>query len=140
MNERFLSKAKRLDNGEWIEGYYGMKDDDTHLIMQSTFNQYSDNLYFTDYKIDPSTLCQCTGLKDKNGKLMYENDIVMEYHSEGQQLDYPHTIIWDDGFKLQGKWMPHPLETKGTHKGGNFSYDYKCTFEIIGNTHDKEEE
>lgn len=71
-----LFRAKRIDNGEWVEGQYAyMLNPRTesgepikHLICNGT-NIFND-------VIDPSTLCQYTGLKDWNGKMIWENDII----------------------------------------------------------------
>ena len=78
MEYRYLFKAKRIDNGEWVQGYlvYDNRDKLYRIIMEI---QYSTGTCITTDnapRVDSSTICQCTGLKDKNGKLIWENDIV----------------------------------------------------------------
>lgn len=81
MEDRYLFKAKRVDNGEWVQGYYvkglNMYDKEVYLIFEPNTMFYSSGETDGWYKVDPTTICQCTGLKDKNGKLIWENDIVV---------------------------------------------------------------
>ena len=70
MENRHLFRGKRIDNGVWACGYlYGIWE--KRYILWGMFNDIPGMI-----EVDPATVCQCTGLKDKNGKLIFENDIV----------------------------------------------------------------
>lgn len=82
MEDRYLFKAKRADNGEWVTGYYTKS-----IVNGSVFGYIRESIFGTDIKIMLNTLCQCTGLKDKNGKLIWKNDI-MKYQLDGKTRIY----------------------------------------------------
>ena len=77
MEDRYLFKAKRIDNGEWAAGSLIACEDGTCKIATSCL-EYKDNeqIHVCTYDVYRDTICQCTGWKDKNGKLIWENDIV----------------------------------------------------------------
>lgn len=84
MENRYLFKAKRIDNREWVQGYlYGIWE--KRYILWGMTNDIPDMI-----EVDPSTICQCTGLKDKNGKLIWENDVV-------DFLGHKGTVVFERG-------------------------------------------
>lgn len=68
MEERYLYRAKRTDNGEFVEGLLTIMRGQFHIINPDDEN--------TAYPINESTICQCTGMPDKNSKVAYEHDII----------------------------------------------------------------
>ena len=89
MNDRFLFRGKRLDNGEMVQGYLFKIWDDCFILWGTT------NGVPNQTKIDPATIGQCTGLKDKSGKLIFEGG---RFHLGDPLITY--IVVWHDaGFK-----------------------------------------
>ena len=74
-----LFKAKRIDNGEWVEGDL-RQDRDLGTVYISGWDYYTTDGGLErepfEYEINPETLCQFAGMMDKNGSRIWENDIV----------------------------------------------------------------
>ena len=99
-----LFKAKRKDNGEWVEGY---------LFKQVAIE---DRIYFAievidstvkAYEIDENTICQYTGLTDKNGCKIWENDII-EFEDVGEEgYEYKEGFDFTNRARVEfaeGRW------------------------------------
>ncbi len=129
METRYLFRGKRIDNGGWVCGYiarYGHTGREKYYIIPS----YASDLY--SFLIDKNTICQCTGLKDKNGKLIWENDIVFVSDADGcsGQMD---TGVGKISF-IEGLWY-----IEGRVQNGLYDIDKCFQIEVIGNKFDNPE-
>ncbi len=128
MNDRYLFRAKRIDNGEWVEGLLTIMWGQFHIINLNDEN--------TAYPIDPSTICQCTGLKDKNGKRIFEGSIVRytERRLGGEDVPVMHPVKFDEGGFCVNHYFLNNWQRNG--HGGNAKLE---GIEAIGNVFDNPE-
>lgn len=127
MNDRYLFKALRIGwknlpkEEQWAQGYFIKKHGIPFIYETSECPMNSLEIY-------ESTLCQCTGLKDKNGTLIWENDIVITPKEDGYSL-----ICWND---TEARWEMHN-ETEGIVL--DFDNYWSNEIEVAGNRIDNPE-
>lgn len=147
MKDRYLYKAKTC-NGEWVTGQYvkglDMYAKEVHLIFEPTKIFYSSGETDGWSEIDPTTICQCTGLKDIHGNLIWENDIIhkqfyTDYDAYANSEAYNGRIQYEDGgwsveiTKSDGSVCVLPIIEMIA-----YSKDIE-NFEVIGNIFDNPE-
>ena len=94
MEDRYLFKAKRTDNEEWVTGSLITCEDGTCKIATSCLEgKANEPILVCAYGVYRDTICQCTGLKDKNGKLIWENDIMVAHLDKDNPEDITYVIV-----------------------------------------------
>lgn len=127
-----LFKAKRICDGEWAEGYY--LRDQYHIGGKDIIFYRKDSDWFTVYTdiIDPETLCEFTGRCDKNGKRIWENDVLMAHLDDSYPEDATYeTIEWG----VAG-WVTHETNSADRQYLDEFDTEY---YEVVGNIFDNKE-
>ena len=136
MNDRYLFRGKRVDNGEWVIGYYHQakyfKSDDDLIDFITIPHPDIKNADNDIFIVIPETVGQCTGLKDKNGKLIFEWDILMFTNDDGEKT--PYKVKWSTS-------LAQYIISMGDRIFDTMDYWDKWIeyYEIIGNTHDNPE-
>lgn len=128
-----LFKAKRKDNGEWIEGYYTECRGETFIgIDTSSMFEIFCPPVIRWFKVSSETLCRFTGLCDKNGKKIWENDILMAHLDESCPEDATYeTVEWGvAGF------VTHEAGSTEREHFDEFDLEH---FEVVGNIFDNKE-
>ena len=118
-----LFRGKRMDNGEWVKGFY-VCIPDTHYIMTGKFDSLTNGIINSEaYKVDPSTVGQFTGLEDKLGTKIFEGDVI-------DDLGVEYIVVFDSDY----------AQFRGKFDGWNAEISHiasRC--EVIGNIYDNPE-
>ena len=117
MMRDILFKGKRVDNGEWTEGYFFKTWDKVFLLWGMTGD--CPNME----EVVPETVGQFTGLCDKNGKKIFEGDIVESPHGTQGVVEWQNA---ECAFLV--------------NIGDDWQTMDDCPYEVVGNIYDKEEE
>lgn len=115
-------RGKRLDNGEWIEGDL-LRMNDHWFIFPDPAPEGIDK-----YEVDPATVGEYTGLKDRNGKEVYEGDVIKIPETDFNAEIIGRVLFDDDAYYI--------IPLRGGHLWGLHWSLRKHDAKIIGNIHD----
>ena len=131
--DRFGFKAISKRTGQWV--YANMEE--TSSGCYGIRCHYNENEVYADVNADPETICQCTGLRDSDGKLIYENDYVTLGKRKGSDIIYRISnyegfcnfeMVYEDGAAI-------PLATLELL----LRHDKRGCIKVVGNKYDLDE-
>ena len=136
MENRYYFRAKRIDNGEWEIGSLIALPDGKFEIANNCENPPdSDPMWkkcVITHEVEPTTICQCTGLKDKNGRLIFENDILSGHIDvEFPEDETRKRVVW-----YENGWCTNEPVCDDYEELDDFDSE---NFEVIGNMIDNPE-
>lgn len=126
-----IYRGKRKDTGEWVAGNLFVSDTDGRAYILA-----GSRIVTIDWEVDPSTVGQFTGLRDKNGECIFEGDVVrfMERWLGGKDVPVVEVVEFSEGgFATNRYFLNNWL--RDSKKGNTQLQD----IEVIGNIHDNRE-
>ena len=141
MEDRYLFKGKRVDDGEWVVGnlitnvFFRLGKSIPYILCPDKaeydcFEEFSKGNGI--FEVQPDTICRCTGSKDKNGKLVWENDLAKD---EAGNL---FKVFWQENY-YQFSWICVKSEKLPIGAKWNLWNFKSSEIEVIGNAIDNPE-
>lgn len=138
MNNRYLFKGKTIDNEEWIIGYYEESNGRSYINYEETIEKHGKSIKVIRSKeVIPETVRPCMGLKDNDGKLMFEGDIIECYSDYEDVLGYSRTIEYCGVIVWNATKYCWSIKTNNELMPFN-DYDWDIAM-VIGNIYDNAE-
>lgn len=130
MEDRYLFRGKRKDNGEWV---FGDLVHSVYKIGDTCVGQYGNEVGMNE--VDPETVCKCIGRTDRDKKLIFEHDVIAYLDTYSTESGYAEAdcvgeVVWDEetlSFQVTNRLSAESWEV----------IDGEC--KVIGNTIDNPE-
>lgn len=120
-------RGKQIDNNEWVEGSLIIVEDDAYIVTIARNDWKKVQLY--RHEVDPNTVGQFTGLYDKNGKKIFEGDVV-----KSKYFDKPQVVKWNNEWcAFDPIFDARPIEVLPILSDDN------AKIEVIGNVYNNPE-
>ena len=141
-----LFHGKRLDNGEWVEGHFFTQvyapetiEEDWYCFIKPIGSETLES-----YRVDPDTVGECSGVPDKNGKRIFEGDIVKTHYANAKNSEFVEVVVFHNGrFCAEGNLGGTGRSWANLWDGIRHLPQDKCVYmdgvEVIGNIHDNTE-
>lgn len=145
MEREIVFRGKRIDTGEWVEGYYAKQSNHacfahelkyTHFIYQDVFMDFGLG-GLSEFEVNPKTVGQYTGLTDKNGTKIFEGDIVTYEDAEADYEGYHDNVFLNCGEVEISAWDGICFTNRQTVEMSDlYENETMVDCEVIGNIYD----
>ena len=116
MENRYLFRGKRKDNGEWV---FGDLVHSVYKIGDTCVGQYGNEVGM--HEVDPETVCKCIGRTDRDEKLIFEHDVIVYLDAYSTESGYAEAdcvgeVLWDEetlSFQVTNRLSAESFEVLG---------------------------